>query len=79
VGKPLAARAGLQISEHYPAKVALRIKVSERVADDPPVSLTPVNGKNGIATATCGGPNSIANISFEQRLSEAQRRHLSAT
>jgi hypothetical protein len=35
--------------------------------------LTPVNGKNGIATAICGGPNSIANISFEQRLSEAQR------
>jgi hypothetical protein len=40
--------------------------------------LTPINGKKGIATAICGDPNSIANISFEQQLSEAQRRELGA-
>jgi hypothetical protein len=34
----LEARAVLQIIVRYPAKVEQRIKVSERGADDPPVS-----------------------------------------
>lgn len=36
----------------------------------------PINGKKGTATAICGGPLSIANISFEKQLSNAQRRQL---
>ncbi len=38
--------------------------------------LTLINGNKGTATAICGGPLSIANISFEEQLSNAQRRQL---
>jgi hypothetical protein len=38
--------------------------------------LTPLNGKKGTATAICGGPKSIANISLNQQPSDARRGYL---